>query len=197
MLPMIDRLCRAQQWKPEEIETLHLSVGPGSFTGLRIGVTLVKTLALVTGAKITAVPTVRVLAEHAPDEAQHVIVILDAKRGQIFTARFEWIDGRWAERVAARLDTLANMLTDAPRPVHLLGEGIPYHRDALAHAAGKIIVTPDSSWRPMASVVARIGTELAQAGHFTDPMTLAPLYLRRPEAEEKLESRQDQLGRPR
>src|SRR3954451_21486055 len=61
IIPIIDRLTRAQGWRPEQIERLYLSVGPGSFTGLRIGVTLAKTMALATGVKIVAVPTVRVL----------------------------------------------------------------------------------------------------------------------------------------
>ena len=61
IVPILDRLCRAQGWSPREIEHLYVSAGPGSFTGLRIGITLAKTMALATGVKIVAVPTVRVL----------------------------------------------------------------------------------------------------------------------------------------
>src|SRR5689334_10808268 len=64
IIPIIDRRTRAQQWSPDQIEQVYVSVGPGSFTGLRIGVTLAKTMALATGVKIVAVPTVRVLAEN-------------------------------------------------------------------------------------------------------------------------------------
>src|SRR5436190_10032393 len=88
ILPIIDRLCRSRDWKPFDLRELYVSVGPGSFTGLRIGVTLCKTIAFATGAKIVAVPTARVLAENAPPEAQNLIIVLDAKREQIFTARF-------------------------------------------------------------------------------------------------------------
>jgi tRNA threonylcarbamoyladenosine biosynthesis protein TsaB len=89
IVPILDRVCRAQGWSPQEIEHLYVSAGPGSFTGLRIGVTLGKTMALATGVKLVAVPTVRVLAENAPADARHVVIVLDAKRDQIFTARFE------------------------------------------------------------------------------------------------------------
>src|SRR5213592_2539035 len=58
MIPMIDRLCAAQGWKPRDIEHVYVSIGPGSFTGLRIAVTAAKTLAFATGAKIVAVPTI-------------------------------------------------------------------------------------------------------------------------------------------
>src|SRR4051794_17468734 len=89
IIPIIDRLTRAQGWTPRDIQTLYLSIGPGSFTGLRIAVTLAKTLAFTTDCKIVAVPTVKVLAENAPPYATNLIIVLDAKRGQIFTARFQ------------------------------------------------------------------------------------------------------------
>src|SRR4051812_38082739 len=98
ILPMIDRVCRARGWTAVDLEQLYVSVGPGSFTGLRIGVTLAKTLAFATGVKLVAVPTVRVLVENAPADAAHVIIVLDAKREQIFTARFERVGGDWLER---------------------------------------------------------------------------------------------------
>lgn len=192
LLPKIDALVRSRNWTPRDVEHLYVSAGPGSFTGLRIGITLAKTLALVTGAKIVAVPSVRVLVENAPADAKHVIIVLDAKRGQIFTARFEREDDTWVDRVGARLDTLANMLAGSPRTVHLLGEGIPYHVSKDASLDGKIVVTDDSIWRPRAAAVAKLGSTLAAKGEFADAMTLTPIYIRRPEAEEVYERRHAQ-----
>src|SRR5690349_16550235 len=88
IIPRIDRLCRERGWTPVDLRELYVSAGPGSFTGLRIGVTLAKTLAFATGGKIVAVPTVSVLVRNAPPGAMHVMIVLDAKRDQIFTARF-------------------------------------------------------------------------------------------------------------
>src|SRR5215471_10171680 len=70
---MIDRLCRKRGWAPQDLQELYVSAGPGSFTGLRIGITLAKTLALATGVKMVAVPSVKVLAENAPQEAKQLI----------------------------------------------------------------------------------------------------------------------------
>jgi tRNA threonylcarbamoyladenosine biosynthesis protein TsaB len=187
IIPIIDRLCRAQSWTPRDLEHLYISTGPGSFTGLRIAVTLAKTLAFATGAKIVAVPTVRVLAENAPPDAQNLIIVLDAKRDQIFTARFLREMGRWVEGEPAHLDSLAAMLSRSPRPVHLLGEGIPYHEKFISKDDAAIIITPEDTWRARASAVARLGAQLAQLNQFSDPFTLTPLYIRRPEAEEKFE----------
>lgn len=183
IIPIMDRMCQAQGWSPGDVQELYVSVGPGSFTGLRIAITLAKTMSLARGVKLVAVPSVRVLVENAPAEARHVIIVLDAKRGQIFTARFERENG-WAEREPAHLEDLESMLNRAPRPVHLLGEGIPYHSAVIPSDTG-IVVTEECSWRARASVVAAIGYQMARSGEFADPMTLSPIYIRIPEAEEK------------
>jgi tRNA threonylcarbamoyladenosine biosynthesis protein TsaB len=188
IIPIIDRLCRARGWTPRDLNELYVSAGPGSFTGLRIGVTLAKTMALATGVKLVAVPTARVLVENAPPDARHVVLVLDAKRDQIFTARFERdATGTWIEREPAHLDSLVAMLARASRPVHLLGEGIPYHEKFIPRDDAGVIVTPAELWRPRARIVAAIGGQMARAGQFADPDRLTPIYLRIPEAEEKWE----------
>jgi tRNA threonylcarbamoyladenosine biosynthesis protein TsaB len=186
IITVIDSLCRGQNWKPADLGQVYVSIGPGSFTGLRIGVTVAKTLALATGVQLVAVPTVRVLVENAPPEARHVIVVLDAKRGQIFTARFERTADGWIEHEPAHLDTLAAMLARSPRPVHLLGEGLGYHA---APADSTVISTDPETWRARAGAVAKLGWQMAQAGQFTDRLKLAPLYVRVPEAEEMFEAK--------
>jgi tRNA threonylcarbamoyladenosine biosynthesis protein TsaB len=148
-------------------------------------------MALATGVKLVAVPTVRVLVENAPAEARHVVLVLDAKREQIFTARFERdASGKWVEREPAHLDSLTQMLERAPRPVHLVGEGIPYHEKFIPRADAEVIATPAELWRPRARVVAMIGEEMARARQFRDPARFAPIYIRKPEAEEKWEEKQ-------
>lgn len=186
IIPMIDRLCRSQGWVPKQLEHLYVSSGPGSFTGLRIGITLAKTLAFATGVKLVSVPTVRALAENAPADVKHLVIVLDAKRDQIFTARFERMADGWVEREPAHLDSLTAMLERSPRPVHLLGEGIPFHEKFLMKDAG-VIIAPPELWSARASTVLKIGTEMALRGDFANPELLAPVYIRKPEAQEKLE----------
>jgi tRNA threonylcarbamoyladenosine biosynthesis protein TsaB len=186
ILPLIDGLCRKHQWTPADLRELYTSIGPGSFTGLRIGVTLVKTLAFVTGAKVIPVQTVDVLAENAPPDARELIIVLDAKRGQIFASRLVREQGDWKQIEPPHLDRLTDMLARAGRPVHLLGEGIPFHREAIPDQTGVTITEPDT-WNGRAEVVARLGYRLALRGQHVDPMTLVPLYIRRPEAEEKMD----------
>ncbi len=189
IVPAIDALCRKLARQSRDIREIYVSAGPGSFTGLRIGITLAKTLAFATGAKLIAVPSVRVLVENAPAEAQRVVIVLDAKRDQIFTATFEKDGDTWIEREPATLDSLAAVLSRTPRPVYLLGEGIPFHEKFIPPNDPGVHLAPEPLWRPRAQVVARLGWHLARAGKFVNPMELVPIYIRRPEAEEKLHFR--------
>jgi tRNA threonylcarbamoyladenosine biosynthesis protein TsaB len=213
ILPMIDSLCREHGVGPRDLAELYVSIGPGSFTGLRIGVTLAKTMSLTTGVKIVAVPTVAVLAANAPADAANIIIVLDAKRDQIFTASFAAKDegGRMKDekgeeithpfssfilhpssfslREPAHLDSLTAMLARSPRPVHLIGEGIPYHEKFIPKDDAGVIVTSPDLWRAKAGVVASIGMQMAARGEFADADRLVPLYIRMSEAEEKWEEK--------
>lgn len=187
VVSVIDRLTRSVGWTPREIQEVYVSAGPGSFTGLRVGVTVAKTLALALGARVVAVPSTEALAHNAPPGWRESIIVLDAKRGQIFAARYVNDAGRPVEAEAAHLDTLAGMLGRAGRPVHLIGEGIAYHRGAIEGEG--VVETPEAAWRARAAVVAELGYAMARAGRFTEADRLTPTYIRRPEAEEKWEAK--------
>lgn len=191
LISILDRLTQSHGWTPTDVQEIYVSAGPGSFTGLRVGITVAKTLALSLGAKLVAVPTTDVLVRNTPADWQNALIVLDAKRNQIFTARYTRQGGQIRQEEPAHLDTLTAILARSPRPVHLIGEGIPYHRQTIPPDDPEVIITPEATWRPRASVVADLGWRLARSGHFTDPDRLTPIYLRRPEAEEKWE----QLGR--
>jgi tRNA threonylcarbamoyladenosine biosynthesis protein TsaB len=187
IISTIDSLCCGLRWSSGDLRELYVSAGPGSFTGLRIGITLAKTLSLATGAALVAVPSVRVLVENAPAEVTTAIVVLDAKRDQIFTASFQRSKEGWTEIEPAHLDSLTAMLARSPRPIHLIGEGIPYHQKFLPQGSDVHLVS-EPFWRPQAKIVAKLGWSMARHAHFTDPMSLRPIYIRRPEAEEKLDT---------
>jgi tRNA threonylcarbamoyladenosine biosynthesis protein TsaB len=189
IVPAIDALCRKLEWKSGDLREIYVSAGPGSFTGLRIGITLAKTLAFATGAKLVAVPSVRVLVENSPGEAKRVVIVLDAKREQIFTATFEREGEGWKEKEPARLDSLREVLARTRRPVYLLGEGIPYHEQFIPKGDARVKIVDSAFWRPRAEVVGRLGWELGRAGRFVEAVGLTPIYIRKPEAEEKMEMR--------
>ncbi len=190
LMPAIQRLTREAGWNPAEIHQLYLSIGPGSFTALRIAVALARTLAHALGTRVVAVPSLDVIAENAPASCPTLLPILDAKRGQVFTALYtRGPGGNLLRATEQHLTTpaaiLAQALTLAPpnAPIALLGEGVDYHRAAFADQP-RVVELPREFWAPRAAMVHRLGYRMAERQDFNDAATLLPTYIRLPEAEE-------------
>ncbi len=192
LMPAIRDLTRQQGWKPRDIQHVYVSAGPGSFTGIRIAVAIARTLQQALGCKLISVPTVDVLAANAPANALHLAVLLDAKRGQVYAARYQRHAGSGAlhRTHGPVLADPREFLSQAPRPLHILGEGIDYHRDAIAGSEGEIIEVDRPLWQAQAAMVHKLGWALAQSGAFIDRDLLLPIYLRKAEAEEVWEKKQ-------
>ncbi|MHC4647176.1 MAG: tRNA (adenosine(37)-N6)-threonylcarbamoyltransferase complex dimerization subunit type 1 TsaB [Planctomycetota bacterium] len=209
IFPSICGLLEDISRRPADIEQVYISVGPGSFTGLRIAVALAKTMHLANGARIVAVSTMDVMAANAADymkeknvKIKKAAAILDAKRGQFYIAAYRLHSAednktRCGSGNSHFEKSLADCLMTAPEvleqfadkcePIWLLGEGLVYYKDAFA--AEGIHLLPEEYWRAKALKVHLLGWEKALAGQFADPLTLEPFYLRRPEAEEKWQKR--------
>jgi tRNA threonylcarbamoyladenosine biosynthesis protein TsaB len=195
LLPTLDALCKARGIQPVDIGRVFVSAGPGSFTGLRIGITAARMIALAGAARILGVPSLEVAAQNAleaPDPPRHVAVIIDAKRGRVFAGAFV-LSGDAYLPVCEPVEAEPRVfLTELPRPAGILGEGVSRHRDSV-DAAG-LAVLPETLWAPRADVVYRMGRARAARGESDDPRSLVPVYLRPPEAAEKWEQRQRDRG---
>jgi tRNA threonylcarbamoyladenosine biosynthesis protein TsaB len=190
-MPAVKALTDSQGWRPEQIEHVYLSLGPGSFTGLRIAIAIARAMAQAIGCKIVGVPSLDVIAHNASKEFQFVVPLLDAKRGQVFAARYRRDDSGALARIAdpALVDPAAfiseTLALAQGAPIALLGEGLDYHRTAIASLTAPNLNELDRSlWPPRAETVHRLGWIAADNGHFSDPHTLLPTYIRLPEAEE-------------
>jgi tRNA threonylcarbamoyladenosine biosynthesis protein TsaB len=196
LLPTIDRLCRRHGIPPSGIGQVYFSGGPGSFTGLRIGVTVARTLAWAGGIGVVRVPTLDVIAQNAlsvEDPPANLGVVLDAKRGHVYAAAFVRRRDRY-ERIGDPDEwDPERFFQTLPDGAAVIGEGIERIVGrawpavlAPGETAGKArpTVLPQETWRPQAEVVYRLGFERAFAGDFDDPANLIPIYIRRPEAEE-------------
>ena len=185
LLPAIDALCLRLNWNANDLQHIYLSIGPGSFTGLRIAVTLARTLALSTGARIVAVPTLQVIAQNGllvDPPPQWVAALLDAKRKQVYAAAFELRTGRYVQTVEPCVVDPVEFLGGLSQPTCILGEGIAYHQQALQQVPHHRL--PEALWPPRIETVHQLGCERARRGEFEEPGQLGPVYLRRPEAEE-------------
>ncbi len=190
LLPTVDALCRTHDVEPGKIGNVFVSIGPGSFTGLRIGLTAARMIALAGGARLVAVPTLEAIAHNAleasPSPAS-VAVILDAKRGRVYSACFAREQAGYVSLSAPAEVDPAEFLARRDRSCAVLGEGVLQH-GAVVEASG-LRTLPETLHRPRAEVIYRLGAARAQGGSFDDPRTLVPLYVRPPEAEEKWDRR--------
>jgi len=193
LLPTIDRLCRSKSLAPTDIGELYVSAGPGSFTGIRIGITVARTVAWAADARVVCVPTLDVVAQNAlqlPDPPPNLAVFLDAKRNKVYAAAFKFFDGEFQRTTEPAEHDPAEFLRNLPRPAAVVGEGVPYVGEVLQQT--DCTVLPDDLNRARAERVYALGYAAARQGRFNDLGTLIPIYVRRPEAEEIWERRQSQ-----
>lgn len=179
--------------EPEDIKQLYITVGPGSFTGLRISVTMAKMMSFANDIDIVAVSTMDVIAGNASRymadtnrQIKRIGTILDAKRKQFYVAVFERIADEWEKVVPECLMTATDFVErfgGSDEPIWLLGEGLLYY--AKQFRTDGINIMEEDYWYPSAGSLYFIGRKLAQAGNFADAAALKPFYLREPEAVEK------------
>lgn len=184
LLPALDALLSDRGLCLEDISEIALSIGPGSFTGLRIGLSTALGLCFGTARKIIPVPTLAALSLHAP-AGERIVPLLDARRGQVYTGLYA-AGGTCLlrDRVCEPGPWLESLAGDGP--VHLLGAGVQLHEAAIRKALGAEarLLEPDAG-RPQAASVGRLGARLLREGGALPPREIELRYLRRAEAEEK------------
>jgi tRNA threonylcarbamoyladenosine biosynthesis protein TsaB len=188
LLGAVDALLRAARWRLAEVEALAVAVGPGSFTGLRIGVSTVKGLAFATGKPVVGVPTLDALAWLLPFCAYPVCPVLDAKKREVYAALYRTVEGIPEPLVGARAiapEALAEELAaTTDTPVVFLGDGVGVLGPALARTLGpRTRVAPAGLRLPSAVSVGELGLRALGRGEAVEPAALVPLYLRPSEAE--------------
>ncbi|MCH8150039.1 MAG: tRNA (adenosine(37)-N6)-threonylcarbamoyltransferase complex dimerization subunit type 1 TsaB [Planctomycetes bacterium] len=190
-LPAIARLCRTHDVEPTDLAYVFLSIGPGSFTGLRIGVSAARMIAFSTHAKIVGVSTLTVVAQNAnllPQPPDSVTVLLDAKRQHVYAASFRRVSGVYHSDAPAEEVDPDSFLATRPKGSAVLGAGLTAHCTAVERCG--LVILPEALHRARAETVYALGLRMAQDGEIVQPRTLVPDYIRRPEAEERWEQRQ-------
>jgi tRNA threonylcarbamoyladenosine biosynthesis protein TsaB len=193
LMPAIDALCGEHGATAPQLAEVYVSIGPGSFTGLRIAVAAAKSLALALQVKLVAVPTLDVLAGGAPaDDCPEaaLAVGLNLKRQSMWTRLYRWSDQQWQATGEAALRSLAQLLADAPRPLAILADPLPPDHASLLESEGDVRLLDASHAVPRSETVWQLGRALARQQQFTDPLELQPLYVRPPEAVELWNQRQ-------
>jgi len=189
---------------PSRIQHVYISAGPGSFTGLRIAVTMAKMMSLACSARIVAVDSLDVVAANVigadrfSDAASRIAVLVDARRGYFYAAVYEkrgastsheknaaegtvlpsagW--GKTAGNLVVTRDEFVGKFVRAKAPLWLLGEALIRNKNSFTTEGAKFL--DRRLWEPSAEKVHLLGRRKAMAGLFVDPASLQPIYMCRP-----------------
>lgn len=195
LIPEIRRLLTEHGLTPSECNTLAVSIGPGSFTGLRVGVVCAKTYAYATGGRVVAVDTLTAVCCNAPLELEGrpvdtVHVICDAQRTDVFAAEFHRTGTGWNCPLDTRI-LPATAWAESRLPGDIVtGPGLEKYQ---ALVVGKCHMLPETSWTPRAHWVAHLGRQSLLAGLESNVWSLEPRYFRRSSAEDKWDARRSDL----
>jgi len=191
-MPLVDTLLTESGTGRADLGGVAVSAGPGSFTGLRIGVATARGLAQGLGIPAVPVCTLQALAETVPTPGTLVCPLLDARRSQVYTALYRrgWEEpfslNSLVEPKAMSLAELTANLKAYEEPVVFTGEGLQSYSVVLKEALGKHAILPAAPFRLCrAAMVALCGRALLAANPEASYLELLPSYLRRPEAERK------------
>lgn len=183
----IDGLLHEVGWRPADIQLIGLTIGPGSFTGLRIGVTVAKTLAYVTGAEVLGVNTLEVIAAQCSTDSAAVWAIMDAQRSQMYAARFVREGNRVLQIRETKTEDVDAWLTTVQPEDVVNGPLLVALTTRLPPGAR---MADPQQWAPRAECVGHLAFQRYMGGERQDLWRLVPHYYRQSAAEEKLAQRE-------
>ncbi len=183
LAPQVALLLRRAGLEAANLKGIAVAIGPGSYTGLRIGLGLAKGLALAHHLPLMGVPTGDILMRAQPPREESAFAVLQAGRGRVLALPYQWNEKRtaWEAAGESRVLTWGALVEALDGPTLVCGEIDEAGQAALRPLKGSVILaTPAHSLR-RAGFLAEIGWERLRAGQTDDPLLLAPLYGHAPE----------------
>ena len=193
LVPNIEEVLRLADTNREELSAVAVSLGPGSFTGLRIGLAAAKAIAYALEIPLVGVPTLEVLAAAFPSPGAIVAPLIDAQKGNGYFALYRWTEqGLVCEKgvAVASPQEIVDAIADTNSPVTLAGD---FARKLTAKGVAlpkNATLAPITHIMPRAALVAARAVVRLRKGEGKSPMELEPIYVRRSEAEVLWEKRQ-------
>ena len=191
LLPMAENMLKSLQLSFSDVDLLTAAVGPGSFTGVRIGVALVKGIAFGRDIPCVSVSTLDALAENLAGLDGIIVPCMDARRQQVYTATYRGKDGKLEKLThdrAIAITELAAELKEYDEPIYLSGDGYEVARRGLMAEGVTVMHTPELLITENAYSIAKIAKRKYDTGEYVSDLEIAPTYLRVPQAErERLE----------
>ena len=186
LLPRLADLLNWADSGPEAISGIIVAKGPGSFNGLRVGISTAKGLAFVLGIPIVGISTLEVEAYQHAETALPVCPIFNAGRGEIATAIYQMKRSKWHRILSEHITTVENLCSKITTKTVFCGQFVASIAEQLRmQLKQKAIISPPAASLRRAGFLAELGKQQLKAGNYDDPATLHPLYLRRPPITER------------
>jgi tRNA threonylcarbamoyladenosine biosynthesis protein TsaB len=186
LLPAIDQLLTKSKVRLSELDGLCCSAGPGSFTGIRVGLATCLGLRAASGVPLALVPTLEAMVRNVQGESRLLCPVLESRRDEVYWALFRWMgETRWERILSEQVGTpraLAQSLTEHTVVVGIGWSSMEAEIRAALPESITVTVGPGHAFRPSAIHVARIGMERIRRGEIAGS-AIAPLYVQRAEAE--------------
>ncbi len=186
LLPALAQMIKECGLSPEDVDVYAVGLGPGSFTGVRIGLASVKGMAIACGRPAIGIPTLDAMAQALSFTSLTVCPLIDARRNEVFTAiyrpNFDGILARCTPFLLMTPAGLHSILKD--ETVVFMGDGVLASRESLQRALGKrAIFAPPEMWHPRASIIGRMALDLLKTDQSEKMPPLIPIYVRLSDAE--------------
>jgi len=179
LLPHLARLLDEAKVGVQSISCVIVAKGPGSFNGLRAGISTAKGLAFSLGIPIIGISSLEVIAYQHAETSLPICPIFNAGRGEIATAMYQKKDNKWCQLVSEHITTVDALCSEITTKTIFCGEFVSLIASQLKkQLKQKAIVA--ATELPRARLLAKLGRQRFEAGDYDNPATLQPLYLRRP-----------------
>ncbi len=182
LMPRIQRMLATRRVAVEDLTGIAVSLGPGSFTGVRAGLAAAKGLAMPYGIPLVGIPTLDAVAYPFQRSGMPVWAIIAAGRGRLGVACYQQVDGAWTQVIAPHLTTVEKLCDQVRLPAILTGEITPSEAQQLRDRLGSQALVPSPALRSRrASYLAELAAIRLANNDVDDAATLAPIYLQTPE----------------
>jgi tRNA threonylcarbamoyladenosine biosynthesis protein TsaB len=193
LMPMINSILNDLELAPQDIDLYAASTGPGSFTGLRIGVTTIKAIAYAAGKPVIGIPTLDALAFNIPLSEALICPIMDARNNQVYTALYKWDKNaqvKATEYLGIPVTELVQLIKGKNQKVIFTGDAVELHSVFLKNElGGSCEFVPGSLQLQRASSVAYLALARAASDGVMNSFDLVPFYLRKSQAEREYEKK--------
>lgn len=194
LMTAIDSVMKLSGHRIDDMDVFGVAIGPGSFTGLRIGLSTVKGFSFATGKPVVSVPTLEAFAWNFPYSGYPVCPMLDARKKEVYTALFQWKEKGFERLIPEASVSLDDFLAKASGlaggAIVFAGEGALLYRKEIIRLMGeRALFAAHGKTVPLPSNVAFLGLSKALREEFSEPVSLVPAYIRKSEAEIKSDAR--------